>query len=138
MSKTKVSKPPYVHVYRDRHGRVRIYLNKPGQPKVPLPGPLNSPAIFEAYAKAVAGVTLIAPPPPPRVATNTFAGLIELYLKSPEYKDLAEVSRNTYRRQLDKFREEHGTKTVDGFGRKHVMFILGKMSDRAPRRQTLF
>lgn len=136
MSKAKISKPPFVHVYRDRHGKMRIYLNKPGQPKAPLPGPLNSPAFFEAYAKAIAGVKLPAPAPS-CAAKNSMAGLIELYLKSPAYRGLAESSRNTYRRQLDKFREDHGTKPVEGFGRKHVMHILGKMVDRPEAANTL-
>jgi integrase len=136
MIKNKIPKPPHVHVFRDRHGKIRLYFNKPGQPKVPLPGPLNSPAFFEAYAKAVAGVKLSAPAVP-KADGNTIGELIRLYLASPAFHNLAQSSRNTYRRQLDKFREEHGAKPVEGFGRKHVMHILGKMKDRPEAANTL-
>lgn len=129
MTKAKLSKPLHVHVYRDRHGKVRIYYNKPGQSKVPLPGPLNSPAFFTAYAKAVAGVTL-PKTTQSRTETNSMAALIALYLGSTDFQNLAASSRNVYRRQLDKFREEHGTKPLEGFGRKVVMHMMGKMQDR--------
>ena len=133
---TKQPKPKYVHAYRDRHGKYRIYFAKAGQPRVALPGPLNSPAFFAAYAKAIAGVEL-PKVPEPRASRNSMAGLIELYLKAPAYRNLSETSRKTYRRQLDKFRDEHGDKPVDGFGRKHMMHIIGKMADRPEAANTL-
>jgi integrase len=136
MTKTKLSKPPYVHVFRDRHGKVRIYFNRPGHPKLPLPGPLNSTAFFEAYAKAVAGLD-VPQVAKPSAVRNTFAWLIELYLRSPAFHDLAASSRVTYRRQLDKFREEHGSKPVESLKRRHVSHIIGRMQDRPEAANTL-
>ncbi|AKO96175.1 Site-specific recombinase XerD [Marinovum algicola DG 898] len=136
MAKNKTSKPKYVHVYRDRHGKVRIYFNKPGQPRVPLPGPLNSPAFFAAYAKAIAGVELTTTTKP-KAAKDTISALIELYYNSPLFHGLSDSSKTNYRRILERFRQEHGDKPITGLGRKHVTSILGKMSDRPEAANTL-
>ena len=48
-------KPKYVNAYEDRHGKMRIYLRRPGQPQVPLPGPLYSEPFWIAYHKAMEG-----------------------------------------------------------------------------------
>src|SRR3546814_12904887 len=51
----RYKRPRYIHVYRDKHGKQRIYYNRPGSKKIPLPGPINSEAFMVAYQKAVEG-----------------------------------------------------------------------------------
>src|SRR5436305_1841505 len=46
----------YVHEYLDRHGKSRIYLRRPRQPRVSLPGPFRSDVFWKAYHAAMAGV----------------------------------------------------------------------------------
>src|SRR3546814_9793510 len=51
----RYKRPRYIHVYRDKHGKQRIYYNRPGSKKIPLPGPIYSEAFMVAYQKAVEG-----------------------------------------------------------------------------------
>lgn len=50
--------PKWVRSYRDRHGKQRWYLRKPGIPTMALPGPPGTPAFEDAYREALDG----APP----------------------------------------------------------------------------
>ncbi len=45
----------YVVEDTDRHGNVRLYYRRPGQPKVRLRGPSGSPEFLADYKKAAAG-----------------------------------------------------------------------------------
>ena len=47
----RYKRPRYIHVYRDKHGKQRIYYNRPGSKKIPLPGPIYSEAFMVAYQK---------------------------------------------------------------------------------------
>jgi hypothetical protein len=44
----------YVNEYKDRHGKVRRYFRRPGEPNVPLPGIPGSAEFLAAYAAALA------------------------------------------------------------------------------------
>jgi hypothetical protein len=45
----------YVHEYRDRHGKVRRYVRRPGSRRVALPGLPGSPEFMQAYQDAISG-----------------------------------------------------------------------------------
>jgi hypothetical protein len=49
----------YVNEFRDRHGRLRRYFRRPGQPAIPLPGEPGSSKFMKSYETALAGL----PPP---------------------------------------------------------------------------
>jgi hypothetical protein len=44
---------PYLHTYRDRHGRVRIYVRRPGFPLVAIEEKIGTPAFRRAYLDAL-------------------------------------------------------------------------------------
>ena len=45
----------YVHEYRDRHGKLRRYVRRPGSQRVPLPGLPGSPEFMHTYQEAISG-----------------------------------------------------------------------------------
>jgi hypothetical protein len=49
-------RPPFVELWRDRHGKVRVYFRKDRGPRIPLPGNIGSREFDEAYQHALAGV----------------------------------------------------------------------------------
>jgi integrase len=122
-------KPQYVHDYRDRHGKKRIYFRKPGRSQVPLPSPLYSEAFWTAYHKALAddAAPLIGVA---RAKAGTMSALIADYYQSAEWKTLAESSQTTYRAMLERFRIEYGDLLVAGMETHHVNKIIDKVADR--------
>jgi integrase len=122
-------RPPYLHIFKDRHGKPRLYYRRPGRPRVPLTGPLYSDAFWKAYHAAEACSNTSS------VATSgdhpgSISALIAAYYGSAEWKALAPSSRNTYRRQLERFRAVNGTKPVATLETRHVNRILDQMADR--------
>lgn len=125
-------KPPFVHVYNDRHGKARAYYRKPGQRRVPLPLPLYGEAFWIAYRNAEAGT---AEQPEPIGAERTKPGsiseLIARYYGSASFTGLASSSQGTYRNLLEAFREQHGDKPVSGLKAQHVDAILGEWAKQS-------
>jgi integrase len=113
---------PYIKAYKDRHGRRRYYFRCPGCPTVTLPGEPGSPEFLTAYnaareaAPRELGVS--------RNKAGSFGALIALYYKSGGYKDLAEITKKTYRNDLERFRAKHGEMSVKAMERKHVSAML--------------
>lgn len=123
--------PRYVHVYRDRHGKQRIYFNKAGRPKIPLPGPLFSEAFWIAYHKALEG----HPEQPTgmnKTKAGTVAALVGDYFASSLFTALGDTTKTTYRNQLERFRVEHGDKPINRLEAKHLDIILGREAERSP------
>jgi hypothetical protein len=58
------------------------------------------------------------------------SALIATYYGSAEWKALAPSSRETYRRQLERFRLKYGTAPVATLRTEHVNRILDQMADR--------
>ena len=74
----------------DRHGNVRLYYRKKGQPKVRLPAPIGSPEFLTAYHAAKARISKsIENPGLPKIVPKSFRWLCIQYYQSPEYKRLA-------------------------------------------------
>lgn len=136
MRRRNDERPPFLHVYHDRHGKERIYLKKPGLPNARLPGPLLSKAFWAAYEKAIKGEAHLEVEPT-FVSRNTMSALVEAYYRSPNYKNLAESTRRTYRAQFEKFREAYGNNPVAGFKRRHAKRILEDMADRPEAANSL-
>src|SRR5437870_4195071 len=100
-------KPRYVHEYLDCRERPRIYLRKPKQRVVPLPGPLYSDDFWTAYHAAMKAETPVAPVGLGRNKPGSLSAIITGYYGSAEYKTKAESTKQSYRRVLEKFREKH-------------------------------
>src|SRR6266487_3153858 len=83
--------PPFVELWRDRHGKVRVYFRKGRGARIPLPGSIGSPEFEEAYQRALAGMLehregVRRGPRGP--APGTLAALIQSYMRSAAYVGL--------------------------------------------------
>jgi len=99
----------YVHEYRDRHGKVRRYLRRPGLPRTPLPGVPGSAEFMSAYQAALAEVP---PVRQPEHGLGTFGGLVADYYRSPAVSNLRPNSQQAYRLVLNSLVEKHGHRLV--------------------------
>jgi integrase len=114
--------PPYVHAFRDRHGKARYYFRRPGFKRAALPGLPWSPEFMAAYESAVRGPG--AELGISRSRQGTVAAAVAGYFGSMAFANLAETTRHTRRRILERFRVEHGDKRISGLGRNHVERLI--------------
>lgn len=124
--RSKIKKPRWVHAYTDHNGIDRIYLRKPGEKRVALPGPVGSRAFWDAYN------AVVTDQPREALVTRNPAGSISSaiagYYSSAEYQRLSPSSKGNYRRVLEHFRTEHGEKPLAGLEAKHVNAIMDAMA----------
>jgi enterobacteria phage integrase len=99
---------PYVRTYRDRHGRLRRYFRRRGQPETPLPGEVGSEEFMHAYQTALG----TAPRRHSRHAAGTLSKLVEEYYQSVEFANLKPSSRSRYRLILDSLARRDGHRLV--------------------------
>jgi integrase len=99
---------PYIHEYRDRHGRVRRYVRRPGSRRVVLPGLPGAPEFMQAYHDAMTG-PVIRPRAP---KAGTLAALATDYFSSAEFANLKPSSQATYRLALGPILERDGHRLV--------------------------
>jgi len=114
--------PPYVHGYLDRHGRPRFYFRRAGFKRTALPGLPYSPEFMAAYEAAMhggRGELGIS-----RSRSGTVAAAVAGYFASAAFADLAETTRRSRRRILERFRLEHGDKGIATLGRNTVERLL--------------
>jgi integrase len=98
----------YIHEYRDRHGRLRRYVRRPGSRRVALPGLPGSPEFMQAYQDAMAGAVLR-----PRVPkAGTLAALAAEYFASTEFANLRPSSRRVYHIALGPILKADGHRLV--------------------------
>jgi integrase len=93
--------PKYCCEDTDRHGNVRVYFRKRGQPKVRLHGTAWTPAFMEQYTRALNGSTMS---PARRVSHRrevTWEWLCKKYMISAEFRALKNSTTNTRRRTLE-------------------------------------
>lgn len=102
----------YVKAYKDRHGRQRYYLRRPGFAPITLPGEPGSKAFAEAYEAGLACAPALKSE---RIVPGTFSALIAAYYDTAMYADLTEGTKRTYRRALEKFRDAWGPVPVQDF-----------------------
>jgi enterobacteria phage integrase len=115
--------PPYVNLYHDRHGKLRVYFRRKGQPQIPLPTDIRSEDFKTAYRNALAGITVAEPKQQP-VTPRSIAALILSYKATTELKNLKPNTSKSYTLYLDKIRKEHGHRSVSGLNRAHLIKVL--------------
>ena len=115
--------PKYIHGYVDRHGRARFYFRRAGHKKVPLPGLPWSPQFMTAYEAAVSEAPRVEIGAA-RIKPGTVAAAVAGYFGSAGFSNHAESTRRTRRQILERFRAEHGDKSISGLGRNHVERLL--------------
>jgi hypothetical protein len=98
-----------------RDGKVRYYFRKRGHKNVRLPDSPGSKAFMNAYAEAIGYAEPIAIGVK-RVKAGTVAAIVDAYLRSTAFSNLASETQRTRRNIMEQFREAHGDK-VDGVDR---------------------
>ena len=82
-------RPPYVELWRDRHGKVRAYYRRDHGPRIALPNSIGSIEFNRAYQDALAGRLSDPTLARPAVAAQgTLEALVRSYVQSREYRDL--------------------------------------------------
>jgi integrase len=114
-------RPPFVELWRDRHGKVRVYFRKDRGPRIPLPVTISSEEFALAYQAALLGQAKPVRDRFVRAAPGTIAALIALYMKSAQYIGLRETSKAGYISRLDALRVEHGHRTIAGLSRERII-----------------
>jgi integrase len=126
----------YVKAYTDRHGKRRYYYRRPGCASVALPGDPASKAFREAYEAAQEGAQArtIGERQWPE---KSFGALVAKYYTTPAYTDLRELTRRTYRNDMERFRAKYGKMSVSALELRHVTAMLdslGGKSEKSLRR----
>jgi hypothetical protein len=135
---------PYIHSFRDRHGKVRHYARPPRRKQVPLPGTPGSGEFMSAYQAALAGLKTPDKIGAARTVAGTLNAIIVDYLDcSPNstspLKRFAPETQRTQRNILQNLRSVHGVKRVyriESNGRRamvltreHVQRMVNQKSD---------
>jgi integrase len=125
-------RPKYVHEYKDRHGRTRIYYNRPGTKKVALRGPVGSKEFWIDYHATEQGTQAPKAIGADKILPGSLSDLVARYYRDPLYLSLAPPTQVVVRRQLDAFCRENdrGRLPIKAFQRKHMKTVLSKMADR--------
>lgn len=84
--------PPFVYQERSRHGRVRFYFRRGKGKRVRLPDDLQSDDFKIAYEAALANKE-VAPPRIARVPSDTLQWLVERYMESGKWANMAPATR---------------------------------------------
>jgi integrase len=119
-------KPPYLNIFKDRHGKTRFYFLRNGM-NIPLPPELGSSEFNDAYADALKQSEEKSKPKAP--VKGSITDVITTYYGSSDYKTLSSSTRNTYRIELDKIRGVHGKKLITELQRKHIRALIDKLVD---------
>src|SRR5260370_787618 len=113
-------RPPFVELWRDRHGKIRVYFRKDRGPRLPLPDTIGSDEFNAAYR-----IALLSQPAPVqdrsvRAAPGTISALVALYMKSAAYVSLRETTKAGYASRLEVLRTKHGHRSVSGLSRERI------------------
>jgi integrase len=124
---------------RDRKdARLRYYFRRRGEKAIPLPGLPGSEEFMAAYAMALTAI----PEPSEIGASKTLPGSINAlvvdYYRSAEWQHgLAEDTRKTRRRIIERFRVKHGDKRVALLRREHIEKMLAQIAKPTTKRHWL-
>src|SRR5215212_11767481 len=122
----------YVVEDRDRHGNVRIYLRRPGKPKIRLQGIPGSERFMEHYKKAVAGElgpAVIRRGKRAPVAAGSLRAVCMDYYGSGEFKRLDTGTQRVRRSILDGLCEKHGHKPFKMMQPRHVFELRDERAE---------
>jgi integrase len=129
----------YVHKFKDRHGKVRHYMRRPGCKQISLPGKPGSSEFMAAYQAALLGEAHRAIASA-RISSGSLDAAVLAYYKSTEFKRLAPKTQVLRRGELERFRSLRldGQKSGNRCGAlpiglldwQHMDAIIADKSDR--------
>ncbi len=120
----------YVVQDRDRHGNVRTYLRRPGQPKVRLFQEPGTPEFDQEYRDAIA--TRAGPKQNSKttILPGSLRALCVAYFRSAEAKRLEPRTLHVRRLILDKLCDLHGDKPAGLMEPRHVRTIRDARAEK--------
>ena len=125
--------PKHVNGYIDRHGKARFYLRRKGNPQVSLPGLPWSPAFMAAYQEAMqikTDIVILDRVANPRIKPGSVDALVNSYLNSVTFDELAGETKRTRKNILKNFTKEHGGKRAAMLQRMHIMAMFKKKAGK--------
>lgn len=117
----------YIHRFKDRYGKVRYYLRKPGEKRKPLPDPSDE-KFFEVYNALLNNRpeivhTSLAP-------AGSVSDLIGQWYQTNHFKLLRASTQAVYRRLLERMRSaEYAHLPVASMEPANIRFLLREQSD---------
>ena len=121
----------FVHAFTDRHGHARHYFRRSGK-RTPLPGLPGSSEFMAAYAAALASGALVEIGAKRTKPGSVNAALVAYY-SSLEFRSLAAGTQVMRRAIYERFRVEHGDKSISTLPSKFISGTLSKMQPHAAR-----
>ena len=116
---------PGVHSAPDRHGKIRHRLKRIIEGRTIgcyLPSPYGGVEFRRAYEEAIEGVRVVGR----RASAGTIGYLVEGYLSSAAYRDLAPSTRAGKRKRLDWIRETIGDARYTRLEPRHIEKLMEK------------
>lgn len=120
----------YICQDTDRHGNVRIYVRKPGCPKVRINAPVGSDEFFIEYTAAIRQAAAEKPLEASLVQDSLHWLFVQYMAKSGDYKLLSDVTKHQMKCRLDKLCQSkdelgrrRGDKDFRSFQPQHVLFL---------------
>jgi hypothetical protein len=123
----------YVHEYRDRHGKMRRYVRRPGSRRVALPGLPGSPEFMQAYQDAISGPLVRRCEP----KAGTLAALAAEFFNSTEFANLKRSSQATYRLALAPVLDLDGHRLVRDMPPDKARKIIQEIGTKRPAMANL-
>jgi integrase len=124
-------RPPFVELWRDRHGKIRCYFRKERGPRVSLPSTIGSDEFNASYQAALSGQLAPVRERQTRGAADTIHALVISYKQSAAYRALRETTKVGYASRIETLRTIHGHRTVAGLSRERIISaILQPYADR--------
>jgi integrase len=125
--------------HKRKNERVRYYFRRRGFKAIPLLGLPGSEAFMEAYQMALAtipdtGRTEIGSR---RTEPGTINALVISYYNSTDWANLADDTRSSRRRIIEKFRTKHGSKRVRLLSGEHIVKMLAEITRPTAKRSWL-
>lgn len=122
--------PKYVSEFEDRHGKMRVRFRRKGFQDFYFNTVPWSPEFMMQYQSCVAGEAA----PPVAIGSNkttagSFNALIVAYYNTAAFHGHRTSTKNTFRGIIERFRAKHGEKSVAKIERKHIIAIIGSMSE---------
>ena len=114
-------RPPFVEVWRDRHGKIRVYFRRGKGVRIPLPDHIGSDDFTAAYQAALAGQIAARRERREPDKPGTIAALIRSYLRSAAYVGLRDTTKAGYSSRIEALRTEHGHRTISGLTRDRIV-----------------
>ncbi|MGJ8594364.1 tyrosine-type recombinase/integrase [Sulfitobacter sp.] len=123
----------YIVEDTDRHGTVRLYYRRPGEPKIRLRGPSGSAEFLTDYRRAAAGPAIPRTAPKiGRVVKGSIKGLCVDYYKSAMFRELDPRTQKVRRAILERFcqHKSDGDKPYRMLLPRHIRTRRDEMMDR--------